>query len=232
MPEARIGKAIHAALESVLQGTPQEEATAAARAELPADEEQARFDQLCAGIAPFATRISQFRRRRRVQRQYVEYALAVREDLSATQFYSGDAYYRGILDLAYLFDDDIALVDHKTGMRHVGTTVSDQLDGYAVLAAASFKNARRLWLGIHWVADRAVEWSTPLSSHEVHTRLQSQLMDNIEAAALAVDDGPRTNPGNWCERCSYRTVCPASREVRFEPVEYDEDDDDEDGHGR
>ena len=38
---------------------------------------------------------------------------------------------------------------------------------------------------------------------------------HAEAAALAVDDGPRPNPGSWCDRCSYRGICPASRERLF-----------------
>jgi ABC-type nitrate/sulfonate/bicarbonate transport system substrate-binding protein len=57
-------------------------------------------------------------------------------------------------------------------------------------------------------------------------RLVPDLFDNIEAAALAIDDGPRPNPGSWCDRCSYRELCPASRELRYEPVEYYEDDED------
>ena len=114
MAEARIGKSIHKALELVLQGTPIAEATDKLRAELPNETEQMRFDALGSGIAPFSTRISQFKRRRRVARQLVEYSLAVREDLTTTQFYAGDAYYRGVLDLGYIFEDDaIALVDQR-----------------------------------------------------------------------------------------------------------------------
>jgi CRISPR/Cas system-associated exonuclease Cas4 (RecB family) len=227
MPEARIGKAIHKALELVLQGTPIAEATQTVRAELPNETEQARFDGLGTGIAPFASRIAQFRRRRRVARQLVEYSLAVREDLSTTQFYSGDAYYRGVLDLGYLFEDDsIALVDHKTGVRIPGSSITDQLEGYAVLAAAAFRHVRSFWLGLHWVAERAVEWSKPVEPKAILDELVPDLLDNIEAAALAVSDGPRTNPGPWCDRCSYRGVCPDSRDQRYEPVEYYEDDED------
>ena len=227
MPEARIGKAIHKVLEQILMGTPLIEATATIRAELPSDTEQRRFDALCVGIPAFTTRIGQFRRRRRVARQLVEYSLAVREDLSTTQFYSGDAYYRGVLDLGYLFADDaLALVDHKTGVRLPGTSVTDQLEGYAVLAAAAFRHVKSFWLGIHWIAERAVEWSTPVPPEQIIDRLVPDLLDNIEAAALAVDDGPRPNPGPWCDRCSYRGICPASRELRYEPVEYYEDDED------
>jgi len=226
MPEARIGKAVHAAIEQVLLGTPLADALAAARATLADEIEQLRFDQLVGGLPAFGQRIARFRRRRRVSRQLVEYALAVREDLTSTQFYAGDAYYRGIVDAAYLYDEDsIALIDHKTGVRVPGTSITDQLEGYAVLAAAWFRSARRFWLGIHWVAERAVEWGEPVEPGEVQERLLPVVLDNIEAAALAIDDGPRTNPGSWCERCNYRSVCPASREQRYEPVEYEDDDD-------
>ena len=227
MPEARIGKAIHKALEQVLMGTPEEEATSGVRAELPSEIEQMRYDNLSTGIPAFVTRIGQFRRRRRVARQLVEYSLAVREDLSTTAFYSGDAYFRGVLDLGYLFEDDsLALVDHKTGARIPGSSIVDQLEGYAVLAASAFRHVKRFWLGIHWIAERAVEWSAPVAPEEVRDRLVPDLLDNIEAAALAVDDGPRPNPGSWCDRCSYRGICPASNEIRYEPVEWYEDDED------
>ena len=227
MPETRIGKAIHQALEHVLQGTTIPDALNKVRAELPSEVEQRRFDVLAPGIEPFTARIAQFKRRRRVARQLVEYSLAVREDLSTTQFYAGDAYYRGVLDLGYVFEDDsLALVDHKTGVRLPGTSIADQLEGYAVLAAAAFRHVRQFWFGIHWIAERAVEWSTPVTPEHVVDKLVPDLLDIIEAAALAVSDGPRTNPGPWCDRCSYRGVCPASKELRYEPVEYYEDDED------
>jgi putative RecB family exonuclease len=227
MPEARIGKAIHAAIEAVLGGAPIAEAATAARAALPDEEDQARFDQLATSIGPFAERIGEFRRRRRIHRQLVEYSLAVREDMSATQFYSGDAFYRGILDVAYVYDEDaIAVIDHKTGIRYPGARIDDQMESYAVLAAQTFRGTRRLWLGVHWVAERAVEWRRPIEHAEIGERLVPTLLDNVEAAALAVSDGPRPNPGYQCDRCSYRNLCPASREARWEPVEYYEYDDD------
>jgi CRISPR/Cas system-associated exonuclease Cas4 (RecB family) len=227
MPEARIGKAIHHALELTLQGTTLPEALTTAREKLQGESEHTRFDALATGIPAFTNRIGQFKRRRRVARQLVEYSLAVREDLTTTQFYAGDAYFRGVLDLGYLFQDDgIALVDHKTGVRLPGTSITDQLEGYAVLAAAAFRHVRSFWLGVHWIAERAVEWGKPLPPDLITDQLMPDLLDNIEAAALAVSDGPRTNPGSWCDRCSYRGLCPASREARYEPIEYDEDDED------
>ena len=226
MPEARIGKAIHVALEHALQGTPPAEAVAKGRAELTDEHEQLRYDALGPGVAPFTERINRFRRQRRVSRQFVEYSLAVRDDLTPTQFYAGDAFYRGVVDAAYLYDDDLAVIDHKTGMRLPGNVMGDQLESYAVLAAASFQGVGRYWIGIHWVAARAVEWMKPIPVRDVNERLIPNLLDNVEAAALAVSDGPRPNPGYQCDRCAYRSMCPASRDQRFEPVEYEEDDED------
>ena len=96
--------------------------------------------------------------------------------------------------------------------------------GYAVLAAAQFPTARRFWLGVHWVADSELEWARPVRPSEINQRFLPNLLDNIEAAALAVDDGPRPNAGTWCFFCNYRSVCPAGRDVRFEPVDDEEPD--------
>jgi CRISPR/Cas system-associated exonuclease Cas4 (RecB family) len=223
MPEARVGKAIHAALEQVLLGTPLFDAVAEARQALDTERETARFDVIGAGIQPFVERVDRFRRRRRVNRQLIEYPLAIREDLTTTTFYARDALYRGILDVGFIFDDDnLALVDHKSGQRAGQRTIAEQLEGYAVLAAACFRSIRRIWLGIYWVASAELEWDRPVQSSDINQYFLPNVLSNIEAAALAVDDGPRPNPGSWCERCNYRSVCPVGKELRFEPVDDEE----------
>ncbi len=223
MPEARIGKAIHAALEDALQGRAIERAVARARAMLESEAEHERFDTLRTAIAPFLARIDGFRRKRRVARELVEHQLAIRDDISSAPFFAGDAFYRGVFDAAFVFDDDqLALVDHKTGVRHPRASLVDQLQGYAVLASAHLRSVRRVWLGVHWVADAAVEWAPPMTYGEVNQHLVPRLMDNIEAAALAVEDGPRPNPTEWCLRCSYRSICPDGLAARLEPVDDEE----------
>ena len=224
MPEARIGKAVHAALEGALGGLPVEAAVGTARGLLTDPLEQARFEHLSGGIPAFLSRIEEFRRRRRVSRELVEFSLAVRENFTTTQFYAGDAFYRGIFDVGFLYDDTLAVVDHKTGARYRNLANTDQLEGYAVLAAAGFRSVRRVWLGVHWVADAEVDWVRPISAGEIQQDLVPRVLANVEAAALAVHDGPRANPGVWCERCNYRSVCPSGIEFRFEPVDPDEPD--------
>lgn len=220
LPEARVGKAVHAALEHALNGDPVAEAIATGRAPLTAESEQRRYDAICTGIPAFLERITAFRRRRRVKRQLVEFSLAVREDFTPTQFYSGDGFYRGIFDAGYLYEDgNLALIDHKTGVRRPSMSATEQLEGYAVLAAPYFRNARRFWLGVHWVADGDVEWTRAIEHAEINQRFVPSVVSNIEAAALAVGDGPRPNPSPWCGHCSYRSICPAAMEELMEPVE-------------
>jgi CRISPR/Cas system-associated exonuclease Cas4 (RecB family) len=226
MPETRIGKAVHSALEHALQGEPLERALDQARGKLVTHIEIDRFDRLEPGVGAFLRRVDQFRKRRRVQRQLIEYPLAIREDLTApTQFFSGDAFYRGVFDAAYLYNDEIiAVIDHKSGQRWTSLTFKDQLEGYAVLVAAGFRSVRWVYIGLHWVAERAVDWSEPMSFTQVLDRCVPHLLNNIEAAALAVDDGPRPIPSDWCLRCSYRSICPAGQEALLEPVDPDDFD--------
>jgi hypothetical protein len=226
MPETRIGKAVHAALEEALAGKPLALAIDAGRTGL-GEIEQARYDHLALAIPGFLIRIDEFRRRRRVARELVEFQVAVRENFSPTAFYAGDAFYRGVLDVGFLYDDlSLALLDHKTGARTPRLSIAEQLEGYAVLAGGFFRSVRRVWLGVHWVGAGEVDWAPPLDSRTIYDELRPRVLGNIEAAALAIDDGPRHNPGVWCERCSYRSVCPAGRDFRFEPVDDDSPDDD------
>ena len=127
-----------------------------------------------------------------------------------TQFYSGDAYYRGVLDLGYLFEDDsLALVDHKTGARIPG--IVDHRPARGLRGARRGRvPPRASGSGSACTGSPSARSSgaRPCRPDVVIDRLMPDLLDNIEAAALAVDDGPRTNPGSWCDRCSYRERVP------------------------
>lgn len=225
MPEARIGKAIHTAMEHALLGRQLFDAIERARGTLITAHEQTRFDAILPGVQVFVDEVDVFRRRRHVNRQLVELPLAIREDLGSTSFYAKDAFYRGILDAAFVFDNShLAVIDHKTGQRSERRSVHEQLEGYAVLTAAYFQRIEHVWLGIYWVSATHLDWAKPVHTSHVRHVFVANVMRNIEAAALAVDDGPRPNTGSWCERCSYRSVCPEGKRVRFEPVEPERDD--------
>lgn len=224
MPETRIGKAVHKSLELVLGGMLLAQAEDEGAADLANQDEVDRFRRICQNIPAYLDRIEAFRSKRAVGRQFVEYRLAMDIDGASAAFYAKSAFYRGVIDVAYAYDEgNYALVDHKTGMRSPNSNIVEQLDGYAVLAASYFRNVRKILLGVHWVSDAAVDWSQPLRADEVEERLRPKLLASIDAAALAVADGPRPQESSWCLRCSYRSICPQAELARFEPVEDEPD---------
>ncbi len=210
-PDTRLGKVLHSVLEAVLHQAPPAEALAIARRNLLDDEERARLDVLAPAVERFAERIVDFKLRRRVRTELVEHRLAVAFDLAPVEFTARDAFFRGVWDVGYVFDDgQLAVVDHKTGVRRPGADYADQLKGYAVLAAAHMGAVRRLWLGLHFLVDAALEWAAPVDIDRVHEEYAPRLVAQIEDAARAVATRA-PNLSTWCLRCSYKSICPAIR---------------------
>jgi CRISPR/Cas system-associated exonuclease Cas4 (RecB family) len=217
-PELRIGKAVHAALEGVLERKPFPEVLSEARTELLDDDERARFDTLAIAVGKFGERIESFRARRKVRSEWVEHKLAVRTDLSGTLFHAKDAFFRGVWDAGFVFDDGIlAVVDHKTGMRRPAGEFADQLEGYATLAAAHLQDVKRVWLGVHFVAEADMEWTAPVGTTEVRAAFAPRLFALIERAAENVAGPPVPQVTNYCNYCGYRPLCPAMRGISEPP---------------
>jgi CRISPR/Cas system-associated exonuclease Cas4 (RecB family) len=210
-PDTRLGKALHAALEAVLARVPLEGALAAARTNLLGDDERERFDALAGAVARFAERITALRARRRVLNELIEHRLAVAFDLSPVEFTARDAFFRGVWDVGYVFDDGVlAVVDHKTGVRRPGADYLDQLKGYATLAAAHMGSLRRVWLGLHFLVDASLEWTAPVDVEVIRDEYAPGLVAQIETAARAVATR-QPRPSTWCVRCSFRSICPVVR---------------------
>ena len=60
----------------------------------------------------------------------------------------------------------------------------------------------------------------------ISDRLVPDLLDNIEAAALAITTARARIRARGATAAAIAGLCPASRELRYEPVEYYEDDED------
>jgi CRISPR/Cas system-associated exonuclease Cas4 (RecB family) len=210
--DARVGKAIHAALEGVLGRAPVEEVLLKNRQDLLHDEERQKYDELSVSVRKFVERIETFRSRRRVRSQLVEHMVAVNADLESTPFVAKDAFFRGVWDAGFVYDEgNLAVVDHKTGIRRELSDYSDQLDGYAILAAANLQHVRQVWLGVHFVADAAMEWTEPVALDDVKRTVAQRVVGQIEEAAGAVASGYEPRPSWYCGRCAYRAICPVMR---------------------
>lgn len=218
--DARIGKAVHAALEGALEGVeapPEdarvESALASGRKALLGPDEEARYDVLAGGVRDFTRRVAGLWARRRIRNVFVEHKLAVTADLEPTGFMMPDAFFRGVIDLGFRYDETLAVIDHKTGMRHALDVFSDQLDGYALLSVANMGHARRVWLGLHFVGQSALDWCPPLGADAIRTDVTPRVIAQIEEAAVAVGGPAVPRPSGWCARCSYRSICPSVREA-------------------
>jgi len=154
----------------------------------------------------FVTRIGQFRRRRRVRASSSSIARCARgSDDDAVLL--GRCVLPGVLDLGYLFEMTRSRWSITRPARG-----SPQLDrrparGYAVLAASAFRHVKRS--GSASTGSRSARSSGARRFPRGGDRSAgSRSPRQHRAAALAVDDGPRPNPGSWCDRCSYRGICP------------------------
>src|SRR5262249_3664162 len=87
---------------------------------------------------------------------------------------------------------------------------ADQLGGYATLALAHMAFVKKVWLGLHFVADAAMEWTPPVEIGELRARVAPRLLGFIEEAAQAVR-GREPRGSTWCRRCAYKSICPAMR---------------------
>ena len=220
-PEQRIGKAIHGVLELVLARRSLAEALELGRKELLHDFERVKFDALAPKVEAFVTRIDAFRARRQPRTEMIEAKLAIDALLQPTDFIAQDAFFRGVLDVGFEWGDgELAVVDHKTGMRRLASDFAEQLEAYATLAVANSPNLKKIWLGVHFVGEAAMEWSAPVPADEVKGAFLPRLLDQIELAARNVAGPAEPRPGSYCAWCSYRAICPAMRNV---PVEDDDD---------
>jgi putative RecB family exonuclease len=218
-PEQRIGKAIHGVLELVLARRGLEEALELGRKELLHDRERERFDALAPAVSSFIARIEAFRQKRRPRSEMIEHKLAIDALLQPTDFIAQDAFFRGVLDVGFEWGDgELAVVDHKTGERRLASDFAEQLEAYATLAVANSPYLKKVWLGVHFVGEAAMEWSAPVPVDEVKTAFLPRLVDQIELAARNVAGPAEPRPGPYCAWCSYRAICPAMRNV---PVEED-----------
>jgi putative RecB family exonuclease len=219
-PEQRIGKAIHSVLELVLARRGLEEALELGRKELLHDIERTKFDALAPKVSAFITRIDAFRQRRNPRVEMIEQKLAIDALLAPTEFIAQDAFFRGVLDVGFEWGDgELAVVDHKTGMRRLASDFAEQLEAYATLAVANGPHLKKIWLGVHFVGEAAMEWSAPVPVSEVRESFLPRLLEQIELAARNVAGPAEPRPGSYCAWCSYRAICPAMRNV---PVEEDE----------
>jgi len=121
---------------------------------------------------------------------------------------------RGVLDLALLTgNNDMVVIDHKTGKHKNIADHGPQLNVYRLFIAAVY-NVRSVQGAIHYVETGRIDWTPPMSREAIFRQLKPwllvylnkqhhklKLIDQVEAA-------PPAEIGWWCSWCGYVRDCP------------------------
>lgn len=83
-----------------------------------------------------------------------EYRFALTRELRPTEFFSKNAWVRGVLDYANVRTNFAVILDYKTGKRKFDT---DQLKLFAAAAFQLFPHVERVQTGYIWLRDKKID---------------------------------------------------------------------------
>jgi len=225
---SRIGTAGHAVLEHMLrEGAPRAElddrlAHAAEEEALTLDETDKLID-LAGNIERYLKFHERFLGQAGVSQTFIEHQMAINPVYAPVAFDAKDALMKGVLDIAYLTgNNDMVILDHKSGVYKPLCDHEDQLNVYRVFVAAAFPQIRAVQAGIHHIAYGKIELAKPMYRDEIVEKLYPWLMGFLNRHAkklslldAAVAAGVETDGevGWQCRFCSYAVpgVCDVGR---------------------
>lgn len=153
-----------------------------------------------------------------VTRRMVEYEAAILPDFTATAYTDPKALIRGKVDLGLVTgNNDLIIIDHKTGKRKPIDEHAAQLNVYRLFAAAHFPQIRGVQCAIHDVNTGKVDWDRPMTRQEIVSRLQPWLVTYLnkqhyalqalqETVVAGTEPTPKT--GWQCSFCGFVDDCP------------------------
>lgn len=116
----------------------------------------------------------------------------------------------GCLDLVLVKDDKVLVGDYKTGGRGVQKKVEDfeEQMGFAAYAAAKFYKKDTAVAFINHVTPEGVK-----VDHKTYNKKQLRMIGQSLAWIPFAVEHAVPNPGDHCEYCPAKTVCPATMEI-------------------
>ncbi len=225
---ANVGSAGHRILEITMMGSTINDAYEKAKPEfvpsLLTDEQwTSEVESLYSQISAFKERMDGFARRYGLKKAYTELRVGVTKDWKPTSFFANDVYFRGIIDLVLLTeDDDAVIIDHKTGGFSDGSikVYESQLNSYKPLFHYGVAKIKGSQAGIHFIRDSVVKmaWYHPIS--EIETKLRPLLEWEFDCAVDNVGEMGYFKHvcGSYCQWCDFSVLC-KSKEKYLKPLE-------------
>jgi hypothetical protein len=207
---ARIGNVAHRFQERVLEGAAIEAAVNTALAEFPelTHAETETIKAFTSSVHKFQEKMDKFARIHPVRELCLELPLAITSNYKACDYKDASTMIRGIADVVLLLEDDqVIIIDHKSGKKRPVSKYATQLDIYTVMAYAKFPQAKGVQAAIHFMAhDAEVKWASYRTAHYIETVLQPWLTGYLEKriANLAHFGATITPLCGWCD---YRNIC-------------------------
>jgi hypothetical protein len=216
----KVGVAAHSVLEQRLLGKSFKEAKEIALEKTPlTTKELESFSVASVPIESFIIRFDSFCKTNGVIKLLIEEKWGVDKDLNPVQFFSKDVFFRGVVDLAVVTkNNDLVVLDHKSGKVQGLEKYTAQLNAYAVLGLATNPNIDGMQGVIHHLQgknDKSLLWANYLSKEEIKNRVNSWLITYLTSAAESVKDLEVARPKLPfpCNYCSYNISCGAYQEL-------------------
>lgn len=219
--DTKVGIVAHAVLEHRVKGTNAREAQRVAETETPlTSQEKESLGMLKESMEDFLVRFDRFCKTNNVQQVLCEKDWAFTETYAPTGFFAKDVYFRGKLDLgAITADKDLFLIDHKSGVAKQlerDQKKRQQLQAYAVLAAANLPDIAGVRGGIHFMQGEPslrLQFTPYIPIERLRELYVPWLFGRINNAAECLTEPyeakPAPSPKKWpCGWCQYQEHCP------------------------
>jgi RecB family exonuclease len=122
------------------------------------------------------------------------------------------AVVRGRVDAVYETDGQVEIVDFKTGRRPAAGDPSAgwQLDIYALAAVDCWGYPPDRLRTTEWYVESVLGITRDVDGRRVE-EVRARLTADLES--FAGGHFPPA-PGDWCQRCDFRSICPEGRRTR------------------
>lgn len=218
LPVSDIGSALHLILENVTVGkTMTDSYRIAKRKHFDAIGEE-YWNQYVIGnqynIENFRQKLDDFETRYPVKRYLCEIRMAVNADWKATDFFAGDCFYRGVVDLVIQLENgDGLIIDHKSVLNSGGflsvKNFKEQLEVYKPLIHHGLIPLKGAQSGIHFIADGEIKFDQYHDVDAIEGRLRHMVEYNVDNAIEVVKEKGffKHKAGSYCKWCDYRIMC-------------------------
>lgn len=216
---ADIGSAAHRVLEFVMKGRDLDTSYALTKKEfvpktLSEEEWITHVVPMEGNILAFKQRMDEFDVRHKVKRILTEMRLGVTKDWEPCAFFDSKAYFRGIIDLCLLLENnDLIIVDHKSG----GDDPSQcyirpfefQLDSYKPLFHFGVQNVAGSKSFVHFIRAGEVKGGGYSTVEDIEGNIRKDLEWSFDGAVDHVKDLGffKHIAGNHCKWCQYSALC-------------------------